>query len=945
MTGAEWAARLAAADEAERAARLAEVRDPLAVAHALKTYYDDAESADPQRAAAAAAALGALAAFHPHPEIAALAAWTAGMAALDAGKMEEAVNRLQDAHARFTALAQPQAAAAVQVSQLYGLAVLGRYAEAVQVGAQARQVFTEHGDELAAGKIEQNLGNLEFRRGRYPEAEALYRAARERFAALGDLKLLTLAENGLANVISERYLFREAQALYATALARAQAAGLAVQQAMLEGNLGALALDQGLYDRALDFLERSRRGYAALDMPHESAIAELEMAEAYLELNLAPEAAALYARLSPRFAALEMRAEQALALLNHGRAALLLGEAHRAAALLTQAHALYVEEANALGAANVRRVEALAAYAQGDFQRAAALAAEAEPALAEAGALGRALLARWLRGEAARARGQSAEARAYLAAALAEAERERIPQVAQRCHTSLGLLAAGEGRAADAEAAFRRAIAIIEDLRAPLPAEDFRAAFVADKLTPYAEMVRLCLAAGSRERLAEALDYVERARSRALADQLAGGLQARPEPRDPFEAELLTRLDRLRQELNWFYSQINRPPEDGGARRLAHMNDLHSAAREREAELLEIERQLRLKAPAENGLSGWAPFDLAHLQRVLGEDAALVEYFSLDGELLAFVVTPDSIELARGLGAETEVEAALAAFRFQIDALRFGAARMRAHLPQLAERARAHLAELYTQLLAPLEARLGRRQLVVVPHRALHYVPFHALYDGRAYVIERRAVSYAPSAAVLRRCFDRPLRPLERAVLLGAPDAQTPHVRAEIHALAALFPQPDTLLDEQATLAALRERAPAADVLHLACHGQFRPDNPLFSSLRLADGWLTVREAYALDLGGALVTLSACETGVSAVAPGDELISLARGFFVAGAPTLLVSQWPVDDAATAELMSGFYRRLRAGLRPAAALRHAQLDLLRRQPHPYFWSPFVLLGRW
>jgi CHAT domain-containing protein len=134
-------------------------------------------------------------------------------------------------------------------------------------------------------------------------------------------------------------------------------------------------------------------------------------------------------------------------------------------------------------------------------------------------------------------------------------------------------------------------------------------------------------------------------------------------------------------------------------------------------------------------------------------------------------------------------------------------------------------------------------------------------------------------------------------------------------------------------------------VLHLACHGQFRPDNPLFSSLRLGDGWLTVYDAYALEIDCGLVTLSACETGLSAIAPGDELIGLARAFFSTGTPSLLVSLWNADDESTASLMRAFYTRLRAGDRPAAALRHAQRALLEHQPHPFFWSPFVLLGRW
>jgi CHAT domain-containing protein len=135
-------------------------------------------------------------------------------------------------------------------------------------------------------------------------------------------------------------------------------------------------------------------------------------------------------------------------------------------------------------------------------------------------------------------------------------------------------------------------------------------------------------------------------------------------------------------------------------------------------------------------------------------------------------------------------------------------------------------------------------------------------------------------------------------------------------------------------------------VLHLASHGNFRLDNALFSSLQLSDGWLTVRDIYQLDLRHCdLVTLSACETGVNALAPGDEWIGLARGFFSAGAPSLLVSQWVVDDDATAKLMIDFYSHLRAGAGPAAALRSAQCKLLKEKPHPYFWAPFVILGRW
>lgn len=944
MERAELAALLAAAQEEERAKLLADYAPlvDIGLAQALKVLYDETESSNLAHAAGATAALITLASLTDEPEIRALAAWTGGMTALDSGQMETALAQLDEAAARFIALGQPLTAAATQVSRLHALAVLGRYDEALESGLQARDVFVAHGDTLAAGKIEQNLGNIYFRRDAYRQAEQLYRAARERYVIVGDQKQLAQIDNCLASALTWQHQFRAATQLYEQALARAEAIGLEVTQAEIESNLGSQALFQGRYDQALDYLERSRRRYAALDMPHEAALSEKELADAYLELNLTPEAAAIYARVGPLFAELGMQAEQAWTLTHYSRACLLLGQLDEAYALLIEARTLHEAEGTPIGEAMVALIEAQLYYLEENYDWARLIAAQAEAPFAAAGAWEWLLLARWLRAEAVRALGRAQEARALLAAVLDEAEQRALPQIALRCHTSLGLLAMALGQETEAEVAFKQAIELIEALRAPLPAEEFYTAFIADKLTPYTKLARLCLA-DEAKRVVEALDYVERARSRALVDMLRGVLPFRPKPRDAFEAELLNRLEELRHELNWFYSQLKHLPEEDSPPSLATVTALQEAAREREGVILEITRQLQQRG--QSNLMQVEPLQVEQLQRGLGPNSALVEYFSLDGQLLAFVITNERVEVVSGLGNEEWVEAELKQLRFQLDALRYGAERLSLHLAQLTGRVRHYLSTLYEVLLRPLEARLGERRLVVAPHRALHYVPFHALYDGLGYVIERREVCYTPSAGVLQHCLARSPRSPQRAVLLGVPDLQAPRVRDEVAALVSLFPETVALLDDQATLAALREQAPTADVLHLACHGQFRPDNPLFSSLQLADGWLTVRDAYNLDLPGGLVTLSACETGLNAIAPGDELIGLARGFLSAGAASLLVSLWTVDDESTAMLMTSFYARLCAGDGPAAALRRAQCQALEYYPHPFFWSPFILFGHW
>jgi CHAT domain-containing protein len=911
------------------------------LAHTLKDICLATFAGDPSQTPGVAGALADLAAAQPDPEIEALAAWAAGVAAITEGAMEEAIGWLERAAARFAQIDMPQIAAATQVSKLIALGILGRYDEAVACGMQARDALLAAGDELAAGKIEQNLGSMAWRRDRYAEAEQFHRAARARFAAAGSTELLVAAENALAADLTSQFRLREAAERYAYALGLAQGSGLELRQAEIESNLGNLALAQGRYDQALEHLEHARRRYAALDMPHESAYAEQELAEAYLDLNMATEAAAIYARITPTFAELGMRAEQAWAMAHHGQAAASLGRLDIADGLFATARQLFAEEGNAVSVALVTLFEAQLAYQRGSYAETISTTKVIEEVFSQAGSHGRALLSRWLRAEALRALGQLEQARVELVGTLHAAEQRNLPQISQRCHTALGLLALDSGDALQAEASLMQAVAMIEELRAPLPSEELRAAFVADKLGPYAALIRLCLESDP-PRAADALQYAERARARALAEMLGRSVQTLAQPRDPDEAQLMGQLSELREQLNWLYSQHTHTlTSDEPNHPLA--NNLLIAAQQREEEILELSRQLQFRGGVIPGVS--EPLNLADLQADLGQDTIMVAYYRLEGSFLAFVVSGTAVEVVRGLAEESQVDELVGQLRFQIDALRRGARVSSAHRDQLLRRARHYLGRLHALLLAPLEQRLGERRLVVVPHRSLHYVPFHALYDGAQYVIERREVCVVPSASVLHHCLQQPYGARQRAVLLGVPDSRAPRVHDEVEALARLFPEHVVLLGDAARAQALRDHAPYADVLHLACHGTFRPDNPLFSALHLADGRFTTRDAYSLDLHCELVVLSACETGVNTVAPGDELIGLARGFFAAGAPALLVSLWMVDDASTATLMTHFYTHLRAGANPAQALRAAQCALIQSSPHPFFWAPFVLMGRW
>jgi CHAT domain-containing protein len=212
-------------------------------------------------------------------------------------------------------------------------------------------------------------------------------------------------------------------------------------------------------------------------------------------------------------------------------------------------------------------------------------------------------------------------------------------------------------------------------------------------------------------------------------------------------------------------------------------------------------------------------------------------------------------------------------------------------------------------------------------------------------LIDDHSVSYAASASVLRICRSRqPTAQSGRDLVLAVADQLTPHINEEVEALRSLLPAADVFVGADAGEDKLRQYAPTAGKIHIAAHGIFRSDNPMFSSIRLGDNWLNLFDIFNLKLGAEITTLSACETGRSAVWEGDELLGLARGFLYAGTPSLVVSLWMVNDRSTAQLMRRFYEGLRDGLPKGQALREAMLEVKSASPHPYFWAPFILLGQ-
>jgi CHAT domain-containing protein len=279
---------------------------------------------------------------------------------------------------------------------------------------------------------------------------------------------------------------------------------------------------------------------------------------------------------------------------------------------------------------------------------------------------------------------------------------------------------------------------------------------------------------------------------------------------------------------------------------------------------------------------------------------------------------------------------------------------MQAQLELIKQSTDDTLQRLYDAVFAPVETFINVERVIIIPHGPLHYVPFHALHDGDGYLIDRMEISYAPSAAVLKLCRERSAELREKwsqdgaggkgdFLALGVADSLAPNISDEVNALKAIFPDGMALTGKRATRENLFRLAPDARFLHFASHGSFQRDNPMFSFLQLADCRLSFYNLLDLKLKSEIVTLSACQTGLNAILPGDELHGLMRGFLYAGAPSLVVSLWTVSDKSTSELMKEMYLQIRACQSKRSALRRAQLAIREAYNHPYYWAPFVLMG--
>ncbi|MBE9184807.1 CHAT domain-containing protein [Microcoleus sp. LEGE 07076] len=374
--------------------------------------------------------------------------------------------------------------------------------------------------------------------------------------------------------------------------------------------------------------------------------------------------------------------------------------------------------------------------------------------------------------------------------------------------------------------------------------------------------------------------------------------------------------------------------------------NLSRQMRELETEVNRKAEEISRQFPEVAELFETTPKDIAQLKASIAPDTVVIQPVLLThiknvpNTIALFVLTKDSLSVKRIAIDPAEFDKLLTEHREQISS-------------ELTSDYRETGGKLYDILIRPVEDQiqaLSPKQLSIIATGKLRYIPFETLWDtkNRKFLIQKYPVNY------LTRISTRtiPNSTLQGGVLaLGNPIPRDPQNLAgteeEVRNIAQLFPGSSAYIGNAATLDQFKTQAPRFPFLHLATHGCFQQGGcPKLgmeeNTLLFADSQFNIRDAALLGLQNTrLLTLSACQTAMQANSNGEEISGVAYVFERAGAQAVMASLWSVDDSATKDLMVEFYQNINKGMSKNEALRQAKLSQIGR--HPFYWSPFILIG--
>jgi CHAT domain-containing protein/tetratricopeptide (TPR) repeat protein len=909
------------------------------------------------------------------------------------------LERFQRSRELWRGLGNTQRELEALISQGAALVALAEYAEGLERTREALAVARAIGDRYREGGLLNRIGSVLFDQGRAEEAIEHLRPAAEARREAGDLRGEAESLNNLAVSYAVRGEIERAVETLSRAFDVTRTSGDRKGMAVIAGNLALRLADAGAYQKALDLNRRVLPIRRELNDRNGEATTLNNLGVLYRDLGDYRRALDYYQQAIGIYESLGNRRNQAAVLNNIGVVHNLAGdpaqaaESHRRALELRRA--VGDRGGEALSLTNLARaLQQLGERAEAAqlLQQSLALARQADDPYAVAAALGH------LAGTHADA-GQLDAARAEIIEAIAIHDRLKEPRLMALARYRLAEIEKARGDLPEARRQVEAALRLVERLRSRLTSQDLRVAYLATVREIYDLSVDVLMELHARDPSAgldaAALEVAERARARSLLDLLA---EARVDIRDGVDETLLRRERALKARLR---AADERRLRAGGAA------DTPKTFREIEsltAELDQVESGIRAASPRYAALTQPEPLSAAGLRELLDPDTLLLEYVLAEPRSYLWVATAGSVtghllppraeilELGRrayqSLSTRPERAAALGPGG---DAAALSRILLGPVADRLAGQRLVIVADGVLQYLPfaalphPVsgEALVTRHEVTGIPSASTLAVLRRELADrppaARTLVVLadpvfeatderiRKTQAAAEPEVETETATEEPSLLVQQDLTRAAGDAglpaglpRLPFTRREARAIAGLVPrgQAREALDFDAS----RATATDADLgryrfVHFATHGLLNTAHAGLSGIVLSlvdrdgrpqDGFLTARDVFNLRLSADLVVLSGCRTGLGKDVRGEGLLGLTRGLMYAGSPRVVASLWKVDDSATAELMESFYRgMLKKNLAPAAALRRAQLEMMKRTRwrHPFYWAAFQLQGEW
>lgn len=384
---------------------------------------------------------------------------------------------------------------------------------------------------------------------------------------------------------------------------------------------------------------------------------------------------------------------------------------------------------------------------------------------------------------------------------------------------------------------------------------------------------------------------------------------------------------------------------------------------------------IEYSAQFHNPNGDWGEFSLKNIQNQLRPTQAVIEYFIGDSSAFIFSITKRNFRVYPIENKNVATDE-IKSFRRTLQLSIFGGKTIKNKLINQSRR----IFKVYLErVLYELDVSINK--LIIIPDSKLSYIPFEILltrdvmvgidnYRTLPYLIQEYSIQYMNSSSLLFTNIDRRTSAKGKFVAFapsyGLADKSDPSIdqfRGQLRALKYNEPEVQninqymngrTLVGHNAQERRFKEVAQNYGILHLAMHAVLDDKDPMNSKLvftqssdSIEDNYLHAYELYNMELNAEMIVLSACETGFGKLEKGEGVMSLARAFAYAGCPSVVMTHWAVNDGATAELMTFFYKYLTQGLEKDDAMRKAKLDFLLNaeiaKTNPYFWGAFVVMG--